>query len=125
MRAGVGEQAPKIPQVLALPVRKPVMPWFLTQMYASDATLVDALRGLHEAGKQGSPSYVGLFLEREAAETPAGQLSTVARPFEQLHETGTLASMQTLIVFFYYTRGTVYTRFSLPREGSISRDTER
>ena len=95
MRAGVGEQAPKVPHVIALPVRKPVMPWFLTQMYTSDPALVQALKELHEAGKGGSPSYVGLFLERTDNEPISGQLSTVARDFEKLHDMGTLASMQT------------------------------
>lgn len=95
MRAGVGEHAPKVPQVLALPVRKPLMPWFLTQVFTTDEAVVKALRKLHEAGKHGAPSYVGLFLEREPSAAPSGQLATVAREVKDLYETGTLASMQT------------------------------
>jgi Lon-like ATP-dependent protease len=95
MRAGVGEHAPKVPQVLALPVRKPLMPWFLTQLFTTDPAVVNSLRKLHEAGKHGAPSYVGLFLEREPSTAPTGQLATVARNVEDLFETGTLASMQT------------------------------
>jgi ATP-dependent Lon protease len=96
MRAGVGEQAPKVPQVIALPVRRPLMPWFLTQVFTSDPVLSQAIKALHEAGKQGSPSYVGLFLEKASEQPPGGQLTTLPRLASDLHNVGTLASMQTL-----------------------------
>eukprot|EP01138_Halocafeteria_seosinensis_P004096 gb/GECG01004188.1/.p1 GENE.gb/GECG01004188.1/~~gb/GECG01004188.1/.p1 ORF type:complete len:1020 (+),score=187.42 gb/GECG01004188.1/:1-3060(+) len=90
-RAGVGENAPRIPSVVALPLRRPVFPWFIAHVATKDQRIIRALKDV----QQSRQPYVGLFMEKDRDEIEEN-VTTVPRSPEELYQVGTLASLQTL-----------------------------
>lgn len=89
---GVGEKAPRPGQLLALPVRRPIFPWFIAHIATKDPAMIKALQSIR---KSRTP-YVALFCEKRAEE-PHEDVSVTAQPADALMQVGTMASLQSLM----------------------------
>jgi len=93
-RIGSGDEAPRVPQVIAIPVSpRPVFPGTHHPLTITDKGLIDSLIRLQRTGNP----FVGLFLRRSEdedgkhAETP--NISDVITSLDEVHQVGTLASI--------------------------------
>jgi len=67
-KAGIGENAPKPPHLLAVPIqRRPLFPGFMAPLVITDEALVDALVAL----KKTAAPFVGVFLLKDPAVSPS------------------------------------------------------
>jgi len=93
---GVGDHAPKIKQIIALPtMRRPLFPTSIQPLHVSDTATADALLRAQANGH----SYVGVFLRRSAGET--GNEEEVQSPelitsLDDIYTTGTFAQIQNI-----------------------------
>jgi len=95
-RLGFGDQAPRYPHLLALPVtRGPVFPGVLTPLTLTDPKTIEAVEKLMANGAGG---YLGLFLRREADAVHRRDVTTpeVITDASTLYSVGTFAQIQRL-----------------------------
>ena len=99
-RIGVLDDAPKPPNVLALPIsRRVLFPGFLMPLSITDEQLIDALTKQHQQRDNlTAGSYVGTFMLKDQDADPMStdfQLTSAS----QVHDIGTLAQIQHIAPF--------------------------
>ena len=100
---GVGDQAPKVPRVLALALeQRPIMPGMVQTLHLRSPAVIDTLSKMQESG----PAYVGLFLRKRgrdddaAAEGEVGSASDTGElitSLDEVHTTGAFAQLHQIV----------------------------
>lgn len=91
-RIGIGENAPKPPHLLAVPIqRRPLFPGFMAPLVITDEALVEAMTAL----KKTPAPFVGVFLLNDANVDLAVDKFSLTK-VDQIHRVGTLAHIQQL-----------------------------
>ena len=93
-RLGFGDQAPKYPHLLALPIaRAPVFPGILTPLTVTDKATIKAVEKILEGGS----GYLGLFLRKDQPDVAKGlEKPEVITSEDDLYRVGTFAQIQRL-----------------------------
>ena len=93
-RLGFGDQAPKYPHLLALPIaRAPVFPGILTPLTVTDKATIKAVEKILEGGS----GYLGLFLRKDQPDVAKGlEKPEVITSEDDLYRVGTFAQVQRL-----------------------------
>ena len=93
-RLGFGDQAPKYPHLLALPIaRAPVFPGILTPLTVTDRATIKAVEKIMEGGS----GYLGLFLRKDQLDVAKGlEKPEVITSEDDLYRVGTFAQIQRL-----------------------------
>ncbi|KAL7552257.1 hypothetical protein ACHAWF_015528 [Thalassiosira exigua] len=92
-RLGFGDQAPRYPHLMALPVtRGPVFPGVLTPITITDEKTIQAVEKLLSGGSGG---YLGLFLRKDNPDLSKGlEKPEIITDGSALHSVGTFAQIQ-------------------------------
>jgi ATP-dependent Lon protease len=91
-RLGIGENAPKPPHLLAVPIqRRPLFPGFMAPLVITDEALVEAMSAL----KKTPAPFVGVFLVNDPNVDLAVDKFSLTK-LDQIHRVGTLAHIQQL-----------------------------
>ncbi|KAL9188569.1 hypothetical protein ACHAXT_006947 [Thalassiosira profunda] len=92
-RLGFGDQAPRYPHLMALPVtRGPVFPGVLTPITITDPTTINAVEKILSGGSGG---YLGLFLRKDNPDFAKGvEKPEIITDASNLYDVGTFAQIQ-------------------------------